>query len=121
MMTDVKHTPWTVEYEPQWPWHIKIEPDIIRIDRVAYSSKAKTIEDVRNAVGFPFKEREEVQRLVAEQEDLARLIAAAPKLLKALKEAVNFANAANNHLAGQDLPACTEWISIIAEAEGMKE
>jgi len=42
----------------------------------------------------------------------------APELLKALKEAVEFANLANNYLAGQDLPASAKWLAAIAKAEG---
>lgn len=47
----------------------------------------------------------------------ARLIAAAPDLLAALKEAVDFANKANNYIAGQDLPASAGWLAAIAKAE----
>jgi len=47
-----------------------------------------------------------------------QLIAAAPELLAALKDAIEFANAANNQIAGQDLPASVEWLAIIAKAEG---
>jgi len=53
-----------------------------------------------------------------EQQANARLIAAAPELLEALKEAIEFANAANHHIAGQNLPVSEKWIGIVANAEG---
>ena len=48
----------------------------------------------------------------------ANLIAAAPDLLEALKEAVEFCNAANNYIAGQYLPAASRWEAAIAKALG---
>ena len=48
----------------------------------------------------------------------ARLIATLPDLLEALKEAIEFANAANKQIAGQDLPASSKWLAIVAKAEG---
>jgi len=40
------------------------------------------------------------------------------RLVTALREAVDFANKANNYIAGQNLPTAVEWLNIIAEAEG---
>lgn len=48
----------------------------------------------------------------------AYLIAAAPELLLALKEAIDFANLANNFVSNQDLPASKNWLKIVAKAEG---
>ncbi|WP_312418293.1 hypothetical protein [Shinella sp.] len=39
------------------------------------------------------------------------------EVLKALKEAVEFANKANNYIAGQDLPASAGWLAVIAKAD----
>lgn len=47
-----------------------------------------------------------------------RLIAAAPELLEALMEAIEFCNAANNFISGQDLPASSRWIAAVAKALG---
>lgn len=47
-----------------------------------------------------------------------RLIESAADLLEALKEAIEFANSANNYIAGQDLPAAGRWKAVVAKAEG---
>lgn len=82
-----KHTPgpWMVEMDANWPFDIKIKPNIVLMGRVAYSSKQNSLEDVRSAVGFPHDQREEVACLVAEQEANAHLIAAAPTMAEYIK------------------------------------
>lgn len=40
-------------------------------------------------------------------------------VLVALREAVEFSNLANNYIAGQDLPASSEWLAVISKAEGV--
>jgi len=53
-----------------------------------------------------------------DREANAALFEAAPDLLAALKQAVDFANLANNYLAGQNLPAAATWLAAIRKAEG---
>lgn len=87
-MTQDKHTPgpWLVEMPQEWPFSILIEPNIIRMDRYAYGTGNKSLEDVRSAASFPHKNREHISAKIAEQEANARLIAASPDMLEALIE-----------------------------------
>ena len=84
-----KHTqgPWALEFKEKWPWGISITPNIIEMRRIAYSTANKNLEDVRGATAFDYDERENIAKMVAEQEANARLIAAAPELLEALEMA----------------------------------
>ena len=71
---------WAVSQTDKWPFELSISPDIISAPRIAYSTKSKTIEDVRNAVGFPYEERNHVVSLVLEQEANLRRIARVPQM-----------------------------------------
>ena len=86
--------PWSVEFEDKWPWGISITPDIIEMRRIAYCTSNKNLEDVRGATAFDYDKRENIAKMVAEQEANARLIAAAPELLEALdgaRDSLSFA------------------------------
>lgn len=85
-MAETKFTPgpWIVTHEERWPFGIAVEPNVLQMSRIAYSTKQKTLQDVRDATWFPFDEVENVAGLVAEQEANANLIAAAPDLYAAL-------------------------------------
>lgn len=84
---DAKHTPgpWYVTHDPLWPWDIHIEPKVLGMHRIAHSTSAKTYEQMMDAVGFDAPERPKVVAAIVEQEANARLIAAAPDMLAALK------------------------------------
>lgn len=85
----MSHTPgpWTLKQEDVWPFDLDIvgSHPIVNIRRIAHSSSQQTLADCRAAVGFPYKERDNVSAKIAEQEANARLIAAAPDLLAALR------------------------------------
>jgi pantoate kinase len=66
-----------VEFESKWPFQIRIEPDIVRMDRVALSSQQKTLDDLRAAVGFKHSERQAIIEAIKKQEANAELIAEA--------------------------------------------
>lgn len=76
-----KHTKEKVVFknDDKWPFALKVETEsgksIIEITPVAYSTAQKTFNDVKNAVGFPFTEREDVILAVANQVDNFKLIA----------------------------------------------
>lgn len=92
----VEHTagPWRVEVAARWPFDLDImsgEADVVvSMRRVAFSSRAKSIDDLRAGVGFPHAQRPDIAATVARQEANARLIAAAPDLLEALEALTDF-------------------------------
>ena len=100
--------PWSVVQNEKWPFGIKIEPEILRMDCYAHSTSQKTLDDMRNALGFPNNERAGIITAIQEQESNARLIAAAPDLLEALKEC-RAAMYADNPADG--------WFEIIKSAD----
>lgn len=83
------HTPgpWTLKCDSTWPFDLHIDPLRITIQRIAYSTGQKTLDDVKRAVGFPPKEMPDVARMVMEQEANVTLMASAPDLLDALQMA----------------------------------
>jgi len=87
-----KHTPgpWTLITRDRWPFTMSIVDKemngILDTARIVLSTEAQTVDDLRRAVGFPNDEKEKVQDQIAEQEANLCLMAAAPKLLKELKE-----------------------------------
>lgn len=87
-----KHTPgpWAISTEERFPFSMSIwasnsEWPVVEMRRIAWSSQQKTLQDMRDAVGFDHPKRKEMAALVAQQEADARLIAAAPELLAALQ------------------------------------
>jgi hypothetical protein len=120
-MDGAKHTPgpWVLHQNDKWPFEIQIGNDVVTMSRVAYSTAQKTLNDVRLAVGFDWHERDNVCRLVAEQEANARLIAAAPELLSALEEAL----LQLDYLEGRNTTGTTPAVAarirhVIAKAKG---
>jgi hypothetical protein len=77
--------PWGVCHSNQWPWQISTGP-FERISRAAYSGKAKTLQDVRDGVGFSGPEREEAAELVRQQEADLEFIAYARNNWDAIAE-----------------------------------
>lgn len=68
-----KHTPtpWVLEFDNKWPFSFFIKANgkhVISFIRVAHSTKQKTIDDVRSAYGFTPEERNEIIKLIEEQE-----------------------------------------------------
>lgn len=118
-----KHTlgPWHVEHASSWPFDIRIEPSVVTMTRVAFSSKQRTLDDVRAAVGFPGGDPQRIREMVAVQEANANLIGAAPELLDALKDIVKAYRTARVDL-GYDDDGESDSIDlaerIIAKAEG---
>lgn len=76
MSAHTKGKSW-VEFDAKWPFPIHIEPDIVRMDRVALSSQQKTLDDLRSAVGFKHSERQAIIDAIKKQEANAELIAEA--------------------------------------------
>ncbi len=62
-------TPIYLEMQQSFPWAINIEPKIASIPRLAHASQQKTYADMKDAVGFPPKERDEIRAMLQKQED----------------------------------------------------
>ena len=72
-MTGHTKEPWSFVIDADWPFDLKLVcggKTLFHQPRVAYSTKAKTLADVRSAVGFGSSERAEVVALIADQEAL---------------------------------------------------
>ena len=73
--------PITVHYDEKWPFRICIKDangkDEFSFDRYAMSSQWKTVSDMRRAVGWDAKDREQIIEMTAEQEARAEFIAEA--------------------------------------------
>lgn len=81
-------TKWKVVEEQKWPFTITIEDTngiIASFVRVAYSSEAKTLEQMKDAVGFDHVERDRIRLLIKEQLDAVTLMAKAPEMAEALR------------------------------------
>lgn len=87
--------PWKLELKQKWPFGVKVVTDdkeILHQDAYCHSSDQKSRIDCEQAVGFPYRERASVSAAIREQDDNARLIAAAPELLEALQTIINLVN-----------------------------
>lgn len=108
----MKKEPWVVVFEPKWPFSFHIacgDERLVEFRRVAYSTKANDLDDMRRAVGFAHAEREKIAAMVAEQEALAQSICDAMNSqeslrsdLAAMREAL--VDAAANLLWQRDYP-----------------
>ena len=84
-----KHTPGPlfVVQVNKWPFDIQIQDAHVNVihqePRCAYSTKAQSIDDVMNGVGFNAEAKDDAVAGNARQLADARLIAAAPELLEA--------------------------------------
>lgn len=70
----------SLHHAPAWPFDMTIEPSGIIVRRIAYSTAAKTLHQMREAVGFSPEERDEIIELIARQEADVCLMAQARDL-----------------------------------------
>ncbi|MGX7895506.1 hypothetical protein [Tsuneonella sp. HG222] len=86
--------PWSLETSDVWPFDLHIVGPGIDLRRIAHSSRANTIEDVRDAVGFGREDVSKVRQMVEAQEaDAAYIVRACnafPELVEALERCQNF-------------------------------
>lgn len=90
MNSKINPGPWRVREIAEWPfgWEAvdKNGEVVFRENPVAYSTKAKSLSDMFNAVGFSFNDREEAIEALNRQKANFYLRAAAPALLDNLQK-----------------------------------
>lgn len=65
---------WYYEQEAKFPWRITIQPVGLKVDRYAYSSEAKSVEEVMRGEGFDWNVRDDVILKNVEQLELIQMI-----------------------------------------------
>jgi hypothetical protein len=80
---------WTLTFEEKWPFGFRItdgERVVLQQSAVAHSTEQKTRQDNLAGIGFPLKngQRQDAIFAVAQQDETARLIAAAPEMVTVL-------------------------------------
>jgi hypothetical protein len=114
------HTPgpWCVEQLERFPWDISIvaaDDEVLYLRRNAHSSKDRTLDDVMSCRHHGMGQDEAAEGNRRQLAD-ARLIAAAPELLEALKAVVTpLAGGSFINLTGENAQAA---LAAIAKAEG---
>jgi hypothetical protein len=87
-MNRLKHTKnMEIKFCEKWPFRIELisnGKEIFSFDRIAHSTKQKTIEDCENAVGFSANERDNVIALLENQKADIRLFATAAEMLECM-------------------------------------
>lgn len=109
-MSEVKKdwlsVPWTLELVQKFPFGVRIvagEREILSQHAYCHSTSQKTRQDNELGVGFVHNSKlnfttvDEAQQHVAEQDAIARLISAAPDLLKALKGFYEYETVGSSH------------------------
>ena len=106
--------PWGLEHSNVWPWEMRITGPDMTMDRVAYSTGQKSLDDMRCAKGFPHQDRDKIIEAIREQEANARLISAGPDLLEACEALLE----RYRIMVAADGPECLQAIAAIAKAKG---
>jgi hypothetical protein len=115
---------WEVKFNEKWPFNFWISAkgkSIVFFERIAYSTEAKDITDVRNAIGFPKNDKEQFKKAIIEQEANARLIASAPELLEACKAVMDARGERLIKVGGKEYKALELVAEAIAAAERGEE
>jgi hypothetical protein len=120
--------PWRVEEPEDWPFEVGVfsaADAVVVVLTGPHSSNQKSIDDWRAGVGFKGKgewSRESAVEAVARVEANARLIAAAPDLLAALKLLAERMELTRDYMLGnadlEDVDAVERARNAIAIAEG---
>lgn len=87
-MNRLKHTrDMEINFCEKWPFRIEITSkgkEIFSFDRIAHSTKQKTVKDCEQAAGFTVNERDNVIALLENQKADIRLFSCAPEMLECL-------------------------------------
>ena len=79
MSAEQKWTPMRLVADEKFPWALRLvcgDSELCRVERVAYSTRAKSIDQVRDAVGTPRDEVVAIRAQIASQEEALNRVAA---------------------------------------------